>query len=184
MARGVRSGGRQSRVVTGLTITIYAAGLTMLSDGHASAFGASCNGRLSTVGLDASHERGPVIIEGSDGDDVIIGSRGDDSIRGYGGDDVICGGAGADDISGGDGHDTVFGERGDDTLRGDAGDDFISGGPGNDNISGGFGENLLYGDGGDDILDGSQGVGGKLNGGSGRNLCFVGAAQEVNGCRF
>lgn len=174
-------GGRAGRVVVVLASTVYVAGLATAPPGQT--FGGSCNGRLSTVGLDASHECG-VIIHGTDGDDVIIGSRGDDIIHGNGGDDLICGGAGADDISGSDGHDSIFGERGDDTLRGDDGDDFISGGAGNDDISGGFGENLLYGDGGDDILDGSQGIGGKLNGGRGRNLCFVGAAQEVDDCRF
>ena len=170
MARDVSSGGRAVRVVVVLATTAYVAGFATAPPGQT--FGGSCNGRLSTVGLDASHERGPVIIEGTDGDDVIVGSRGDDLIHGHGGDDLICGGAGADDIRGGDGNDTIFGERGDDTLRGD------------DHISGGFGKNLRYGDEGDDILDGTQGVGGKLNGGRGRNLCFIGAAQEVDDCRF
>lgn len=175
-------GGRAGRVVVVLAMATYVAGISTAPPGQA--FGGSCNGRLSTVGMDASHERGPVIIEGTDGDDVIIGSRGDDVINGNGGDDLICGGGGADDISGGDGQDTIFGEKGDDTLRGDAGDDFISGGRGNDDISGGVGENLLYGDKGDDLLNGSQGIGGKLNGGPGRNMCLVGAAQEVDDCRF
>lgn len=182
MAHRLTRGRRAGRIVAVLAATAYVAGVAAAP--RAQTFGGSCNGRLSTVGLDASHEHGPVIIEGTDGDDVIIGSRGDDTIYGNGGDDLICGGAGADDISGGDGHDSIFAERGDDTLRGDGGDDFVSGGHGNDNISGGFGENLLYGDKGDDILDGTQGVGGKLNGGKGRNLCFVGAAQEVDDCRF
>ena len=182
MAHHVSSGGRAVRVVVVLATTAYVAGLATAPPGQT--FGGSSNGRLSTVGLDASHERGPVIIEGTDGDDVIIGSRGDDFILGHGGDDLVCGGGGADDIRGGDGNDTIFGERGDDTLRGDVGDDFISSGRGNDHISGGFGKNLLYGDEGDDILDGTQGVGGKLNGGRGRNLCFIGAEQEVDDCRF
>ena len=173
---------KTGRVIIGLAATTYLAGLAAAPP--AATFGGSCNGRLSTIGLDASHERGPVIIEGTASDDVIIGSRGDDVIHGNGGDDLICGGDGADDISGGTGDDTIFGERGDDTLRGDDGHDFVSGGKGNDSIAGGAGENRLYGDAGDDILNGSQGTGGKLNGGPGRNLCFLGSEQEVEDCRF
>jgi Ca2+-binding RTX toxin-like protein len=180
----IRLGRRGGRVVVVLATAAYVSGLglAMAPPGHT--FGGSCNGRLSTVGLDASHERGPVIIEGTDDADVIIGSRGDDIIHGNDGDDTICGGHGADDIAAGDGDDAVFGEGGDDTVRGGAGHDLVSGGDGNDDISGNDDEDQLYGNRGDDILNGVDGSDDKLKGGDGRNLCFVDAGDEVDDCRF
>jgi Ca2+-binding RTX toxin-like protein len=185
MAGRIRLGRRGGRVVVILAMAAYVTGIGIAMAPPGNTFGGSCNGRLSSPGLDASHERGPVIIVGTTGDDVIIGSRGDDGINGNGGQDLICGGAGADDIAGGDDDDRIFGESGDDTIRGHGGDDFISGGTGNDSIAGNEGENLMYGDGGDDIIDGSQSdPGSKLNGGAGHNLCFVAPGAEVDDCHF
>lgn len=185
MAGRIRLGRRGGRVVVVLATTAYVVGLMIAGAPPGETFGGSCNGRLSSVGLDASHERGPVLIQGSSKDDVIIGSRGDDTIDGHEGDDVICGGAGADDIRGGEGDDAVFGESGDDTLRGDDGDDHVRGGHGNDNISGEAGEDQLLGDRGHDILNGVDGgEPDKLDGGDGKNLCFIDALDEADNCKF
>jgi Ca2+-binding RTX toxin-like protein len=188
MAGRIRVGHRGGRVVVVLATAAYVSGLGLAMAPPAHTFGGSCNGRLSSVGLDASHEHGPVIIEGTNGADVIIGSRGDDIIHGNEGDDTICGGRGADDIAGGAGNDAVFGESGDDTIRGGTGNDLILGGDGNDDISGNADEDQLYGNRGDDIVNGVDGTdpgsNDKLKGGDGRNLCFVDAGDEVDDCRF
>jgi len=187
--RSIRLGRRGGRVVVGLATTAYVVGIMLMGAPPGNTFGGSCNGRLSTVGLDASHERGPVIIMGGDNtNDVIIGSRGDDTIDGRGGDDVICAGSGADDVNGGDGEDAIFGERGDDTLRGGDDDDSVYGGHGNDNIVGNEGEDALFGNDGHDILNGVEDPDpaeeDKLDGGDGKNLCFVDALDEPEDCKF
>ncbi|HYH50647.1 MAG TPA: hypothetical protein VEG38_13960 [Acidimicrobiia bacterium] len=185
--RSIRLGRRGGRVVVGLTTTAYVVGIMIAGAPPGNSFGGSCNGRLSTVGLDASHEKGPVIIMGGDAtDDVIIGSRGDDTIDGRGGDDTICAGSGADDVRGGDGDDAVFGERGDDTLRGDDGDDIVLGGKGNDNMSGEDGEDQLLGDDGHDILNGVDEPTNpdSVDGGDGKNLCFIDALDEPEDCKY
>ena len=187
MAGRIRLGRRGGRVVAGLATTAYIVGIMVTGAPPGNTFGGSCNGRLSTVGLDASHEKGPVIIMGGDAtDDVIIGSRGDDTIDGRGGNDHICAGSGADDVRGGDGDDAVFGERGDDTLRGDDGDDIVLGGHGNDNMSAEDGEDQLYGNDGHDILNGVDDPTNpdKLDGGDGKNLCFIDALDEPEECKF
>jgi Ca2+-binding RTX toxin-like protein len=187
--RSIRLGRRGGRVVVGLAMTAYVAGIMIAGAPPGNTFGGSCNGRLSSVGLDASHEKGPVIIMGGDAtDDVIIGSRGDDTIDGRGGNDTICAGAGADDVRGGDDDDAIFGERGDDTLRGSAGNDLVAGGHGNDSLAGDEGEDQLFGNDGHDILNGvddpDPAEADKLDGGEGRNLCFVDALDEPDDCKF
>jgi hypothetical protein len=103
MAGRFRLGRRGGRVAVVLATTAYVTGLALAAAPPGHTIGGSCNGHLaSRPNLDASHERGPVILEGTTGDDVIIGSRGDDIIHGNGGDDYICGGAGADDITAGE----------------------------------------------------------------------------------
>jgi Ca2+-binding RTX toxin-like protein len=189
MAGRISLGRRGGRAVVVLATAAYITGLGVVAAPPGITIGGSCNGRLATasggVMMDASHEHGPVIIEGSDDPDVIIGSRGDDTINGYGGGDTICGGHGADDIFGGDDGDAVFGESGDDTLRGDAGNDLISGGRGNDNMVGGEDNDQLHGNKGDDILNGVDAGGeDKLSGGDGKNLCFVDPSDEPEDCRF
>ena len=185
--RSIRLGRRGGRAVVVLATTAYVVGLMITGAPPGNTFGGSCNGHLSDVKLDASHEKGPVIIYGDDAkDDVIIGSRGDDTIDGRGGNDTICAGSGADDVKGGDGDDVIFGERGDDTLRGDDGEDSVLGGYGNDNITGDEGEDQLFGNDGHDILNGvdDPAMPDKLNGGEGRNLCFIDALDEPEDCRF
>ena len=187
MAGRISLGRRGGRVVVVLATAAYVAGLGIAGAPPGNTFGGSCNGKLSSVGMDASHEHGPVVIEGSDDPDVIIGSRGDDIIHGNAGDDKICGGYGADDIDGGDDGDTIFGESGDDTLRGDGGADLLSGGRGNDDISGGEDGDQLYGGKGDDILNGIESempADDSLKGDDGHNLCFVNAGDEPDDCRF
>lgn len=176
---------RGGRVVVVLATAAYLTGLGVLGAPSGNAWSSSCNGRLAQE-FDGSRSKGPLIIVGSDDDDVIIGSRHDDSISGGEGDDLICGGGGADDIHGDDGADAIFGEDGDDTLSGDFDDDFVSGGRGNDDIKGGEGADHLFGDKGHDILNGVEMVPTEdvLRGGDGRNVCFVDAADQAFDCRY
>ena len=189
MAGRIRVGRRGGRVAVVVAMAAYVAGLVITGAPPGQSFGGSCNGRLSDVGLDASHEKGPVFIVGSDDPDdgdVIIGSKGDDTIDGRGGDDTICAGRGADDVQGGEGDDAIFGEKGDDTLRGGDGDDLILGGNGNDNILGGMGEDKMFGNDGHDILHGVEdpAEADELKGGDGKNLCFVDALDDPDDCKF
>src|SRR4051812_8638675 len=101
MAGRIRLGRRGGRVMGIPATAVYVTGMGIAMAPPGQTFGGSCNGHLSEPGMDASHERGPVIIMGTTGDDVIIGSRGDDAIDGNGGEDIICGGRGADNIKGG-----------------------------------------------------------------------------------
>jgi Ca2+-binding RTX toxin-like protein len=176
---------RGGRIVVVLAAAVYLTGLGVVAAPPGNAdWSASCNGRLADD-YDGSHAKGPLIIIGTDGDDIIVGSRHDDDIQGGGGDDLICGGGGADDIHGGDGDDVIMGEHGDDTLSGDDGDDFISGGHGNDDLSGDDGVDQLMGDKGHDLLNGvDTAEEDKLDGGDGRNVCFVDAADEADDCGY
>ena len=193
MTGRIRVGRRGGRVAVVMAMAAYVAGLMIAAAPPGQSFGGSCNGRLSTVGLDASHEKGPVFIVGSDKNDVIIGSKGDDTIDGGLGDDTICAGSGADDVFGGPvdagvkpDNDTIFGERGDDTLRGGDGDDLVIGGKGNDNMVGGFGEDKLLGGAGHDILHGVEDPAepDDLKGGDGKNLCFADAMDDPDDCKY
>ena len=118
-------------------------------------------------------------IVGTAGDDDLDGTRGPDVICGLGGDDHVHGGAGNDVVygDGGDdviealgGNDRVYGGRGRDVLRGGAGADVLDGGPGADLFSGGAG--------GDD-LRARDGVGERLNGGSGRDTGRIDRRDRV-----
>src|SRR3954462_10218957 len=113
MAGRIRLGRRGGRVAGVLATLTYVAGIAIAAAPPGQTFGGSCNGHLSSPGLDASHERGPVIIIGTSDPETIIGSRGDDTIQVKGGQDIICGGGGADNITGGPDADRIFGEGGD-----------------------------------------------------------------------
>src|SRR4051812_47500009 len=91
MAARIRLGKKGRRVALLAATTAYVAGMALAPP--AQTFGGSCNGHLSSVGYDASHERGPVTIDASKelAGVVIIGSRGDDTIIGSDFDDFICG---------------------------------------------------------------------------------------------
>ncbi|HVW33268.1 MAG TPA: hypothetical protein VHL53_12065, partial [Acidimicrobiia bacterium] len=79
MAGRIRLGRRGGQVAVVLATAAYVVGIGFAMAPPGETYGGSCNGHLSTPGLDASHERGPLIIDGTPGDDVIIGSRGDDT---------------------------------------------------------------------------------------------------------
>jgi Ca2+-binding RTX toxin-like protein len=176
-------GSKAGRIVVVLATMTYLAGLALAPP--AQTFGGSCNGYLSEVRYDGSHERGPLIIDGTDGDDVIIGSKGDDVIRGHGGNDRICGGGGADDMFGGENDvphydfeahgakhivmSDIFGappriadedeglQDDQDILLGESGDDHLRGGNGRDFLDGGKGNDDLDGNAGEDQLFGGKG---------------------------
>ena len=158
----------------------------------AQSIGGLCNGRpASDPSLDASHQPGPAILEGTPGDDVIIGSDGGhDRINGNGGDDVICGGPG--------GHNSITVGAGNAVVLGGGGHERITGiGPGNFTFVGGpLGHNTLINRGGRAILYGgaggnntlihagpSDGQFDKMDGGAGPgNVCLIQGGDEINRC--
>lgn len=75
---------------------------------------------------------GPVVIEGTTGDDSLDGTSSEDVIYGHDGDDVLSGKEGDDVLNGGDGSDFLFGDSGGDYLSGGLGDDLLAGMTGND----------------------------------------------------
>ena len=136
-------GGRLAR---GLAVAVLLVGAAVAGGRPAHSVEVLCNGQEAMhPWLNASGQKGPALIDGTDKDDVIIGSNGDDTINGKGGDDVICGEAGNDSISGGPGNDTIRGNGGDDDLDGGPGNDTLSGDGGNDTLAGGAGRDVLVG---------------------------------------
>jgi predicted outer membrane repeat protein len=87
---------------------------------------------------------GAAPIVGTARADVLVGTDDDDVIQGLGGGDLLVGLAG------------------DDRLEGGAGPDVLLGGPGADTLLGGAGVDILFGTPGD-----------SLDGGPGRDLCFI-----------
>lgn len=167
--------------------SLFLAGLALAPP--AQTLGGSCNGHLSTVGRDASHEKGPVTIDATadPAGTVIIGSRGDDTLIGSNFDDYICGGGGNDIIVTNDATngDAVWGEKGRDTISGGNGDDLIDGGRGDDTIYGGDGEDRLFGGHGDDKINSNDaGTADDVKGGDGHNFCEVDAADSPEECTF
>lgn len=122
---------------------------------------------------------GSDLLDGGAGNDRLSGGAGNDKLFGAGGADRMYGGAGNDRLeanqgkdvaSGGAGNDLIAGGDDGDTLRGDAGNDLISGGAGADRINGGAGDDLI------DAADGAPDT--KIDGGPGRDTCFVDAADR------
>ena len=72
MAGRIRLGRRGGRVLVVLATAAYVTGLGIAAAPPGQTFGGSCNGHLSQPGFDASHERGPVIIIGTDEPDVAV----------------------------------------------------------------------------------------------------------------
>lgn len=88
---------------------------------------------------------GPLLMEGTDGNDLldsdrlgdtVLGGGGNDDLDGFGGDDRLEGEGGNDTLEGGSGADTLSGGDGFDSLRGNSGDDRLIGGSGNDTLDG------------------------------------------------
>ena len=122
-------------------------------------------------------------MDGGRGDDLIIGNDGDDNIWGRDGNDVLRGYRDNDTIDGGNGQDRVMGDEGDDIITGGLNNDILDGGPGNDTIDGEHGNDELIGGQGIDTLNGglhddhlwdAEGIGNRLNGGSGDDV-IIGA---------
>ena len=106
-----------------------------------------CLGERATIVGSGGSER----LEGTRGDDVIDGRGGADYILGRGGDDLVCGGGGGDHIVAGGGLDQLSGERGSDSMIG------------------GHRTLVMRGKGGNDTFFPSGGVGGRMDGGKGRD---------------
>jgi Ca2+-binding RTX toxin-like protein len=131
----------------------FLVGFALFNGGSAQSIGGLCNGQPAThTWLDASGQYGPVLLDGTDGDDIIIGSDGDDHIDAGDGDDIVCGGAGHNDIHGGEGDDVLLGSSDHDHLDGGAGVDTVVGFGGDDTIAGGSGYDVLLGGPGDDVM--------------------------------
>lgn len=138
-----------------LTVTLVAAGFTLVAAGPASA----------------------ISVDGNDYDNVLYGTGVHDGIRGYGGNDRATGLGGDDLVLGGSGNDTLFGdhvtshgkplgapgrdqiygEDGSDTLFGNEAADYLSGGTSDDTIWAGSGDDYVYGGSGWDFLVGAEG---------------------------
>lgn len=133
--------------------------------------GRLCNGKPVTI-YAVSHttepRSAPLIVEGTDGDDVILvvsdgvppsdktwvwAASGNDTVCIETDDAVVWGGPGDDWISGGSSEDWLKGQKGDDTIYGNGGHDVIWGGGGDDRLFGGRGDDELRGDTGNDSLD-------------------------------
>ncbi|MDO8186119.1 calcium-binding protein [Conexibacter sp. JD483] len=94
--------------------------------------------------------------------DVVRLGAGDDRLRARGGDDRVWGGAGDDRLWGGPGNDQLWGGAGNDRLVGGGGRDRLRGGAGNDVL---------------DARDGRRDL--VVDGGRGRDLCLVDAADRA-----
>jgi Ca2+-binding RTX toxin-like protein len=128
----------------------------------------------------------PLVITGSDQDDLLSGGQAGDAIEGGDGADLIDGRRGADDIDAGagndgvwagDGDDTVAGGAGKDTIEGQGGHDLLAGGDGDDALSGHEGADSLAGDAGNDTLFGG-GDADRLDGGSGDDWLAGGTGAD------
>jgi Ca2+-binding RTX toxin-like protein len=109
---------------------------------------------------------------------VFNGTKKSNRVSGTSKADVIRLGAGNDRARGRGGGDRISGARGKDRLRGDAGNDLLAGGPGNDGLTGGKGADRLTGAAGKDRLNAVDGKRDKkINGGAGRNVCRIDAAD-------
>jgi phospholipase/lecithinase/hemolysin len=75
---------------------------------------------------------GPVVREGTAGNDFLAGSLGNDVLRGGPGDDVLLGLGGNNQLFGGEGNDLLVGGGGRDRLDGGPGQNWLIGGPGAD----------------------------------------------------
>jgi Ca2+-binding RTX toxin-like protein len=81
----------------------------------------------------------PILINGSDTNDLLTGGPGSQVLSGLGGNDAVNGNQDADVVDGGDGDDTLNGGQGDDFLFGGSGNDILAGDLGNDALIGGDG---------------------------------------------
>lgn len=114
---------------------------------------------------------GPLLFEGTDGNDALdsdvlgdtlLGGAGNDDLDGFDGNDVLDGEGGNDTLEGGNDADTLLGGSGSDSLRGNGGDDRLIGGSGNDTLDGDLGDDTYVyarGDGFDVIRELSSGAG-------------------------
>lgn len=132
-----------------------------------------------TVGADTLNGLdGDDKIRGRGGDDEVNGGNGDDRVRGDLGNDTVDGGAGNDRARGGLGNDVVRGGEGDDRVKGDVGNDMVYGDAGNDRVRGGLGDDTVSGGLGDDRVDGQAGND-LLDGGDGRDTYNGGLGSDT-----
>jgi Ca2+-binding RTX toxin-like protein len=91
----------------------------------------------------------PILVVGTDNNDVLSGGSADD---------VVYGGAGDDILRGYQGNDTIYGGDGNDYLDGYQDDNILFGGSGNDTLTGGSGgHHTLQGGTGDDVYQTTNG---------------------------
>lgn len=185
----IRPGVNRRQLGIGALACVWALGITALAAPPGNA--GSCGGLPAT--MDHSGVGGPLMIEGSSGNDVIHGSTGNDTIFGRGGRDTICGDQGDDHIDGGSGHDTIYGmgvpgaDNAGNTLVGGSGRDFLMGAGFGDTLQGGPGQDQMYGLGGVDTLYGNDDPPSptshdELDGGAGGDNCFPNGADTITNC--
>lgn len=144
---------------------------------HATSLIVECGGMTEAQAITAGYNTindsalpGPVVENGTGGNDWIYGTVAADTLSGGGGNDIICGGDNADTIIGNTGNDKLHGGDNADTIYGD---DLFSGagraGDGDDKLFGENGSDTLYGNGGEDTLRGQDNPIGGGDGGDGGN---------------
>ncbi|HZH10251.1 MAG TPA: hypothetical protein VEZ24_07770 [Microvirga sp.] len=125
-------------------------------------------------------------LSGGNGDDALIvkagtgwvwGGFGRDTIKGHDRGDFLFGGYGNDKILGRGGNDLIRGGDGRDDLRGEQGNDTVDGGTGHDTVKGGSGNDLLGGQGGNDLMLGNDGRD-TLHGGYGNDVINAGSGND------
>ena len=89
------------------------------------------------------NDRGMLVFNGADQDDMIIGSTKNDRIIGFNGNDIIKAGKGNDMIIGGGGNDILYGGDGKDCLIGGSGNDELIGGSDADTFYVNMGNNVI-----------------------------------------
>ena len=147
----------------------------------------------------------PVVLGGTDADDLLVGTDADERIEAGVGNDTVFGGGGADVLVGGAGDDLLNGGNGTDradydmdtagivvrlhhqdgtaTGRGIGSDSLqwiedVAGGAGNDRITGDGGDNRLDGGDGNDLLVGLDGAD-TLSGGTGDDTLYGGGGDDI-----
>ena len=94
----------------------------------------------------------PIVIRGTNGDDLLFGNQKGNLILGFGGNDRIAGETGDDVVFGGAGNDKIGGNCGTDWLFGEDGNDYLNGGPDADHMFGGSGNDVYLVDNVGDVV--------------------------------
>ncbi|WP_243369775.1 calcium-binding protein [Microvirga solisilvae] len=202
-AHGTRSG--PDTIIATVKNGPFKGGLTTMADGRLMATWQSqeADGDLNVWGQIVDPRSGPVVYNGTAGNDQYGGTRWNDVLRGAGGNDRLIGDAGNDVLDGGTGNDVMNGGVGNDTYYVDSALDSIIDSSGVDTVVtyisytlASFLENLtasgssaisLAGNGASNVITGNaaantiKAYGGndKINGGYGNDKLYGGTGRDI-----